>query len=72
MDAYGPRWFALVELDQIRLLEPDDVVVLPSLIERKLVMHLATIQAVALTASGTTLADQIRSEAAARGERMPP
>ena len=72
LDAYGPRWFHLVELDQVRLLEPDDVVVLPSLIERGLVMHMASIRAVALTAAGTTLADEIRSEAHARGDRSLP
>ena len=72
MDAYGPRWFSLVDLDQIRLLEPDDVLVVPSLIERGLVTHMASIRAVALTAAGAALADQIRSEAHARGDRSLP
>ena len=72
MDAYGPRWFNLVELDQIRLLERDDVVVLPSLIERGLVWHLASIQAVALTPAGSVLADEIRSQAHSAGDRSLP
>ena len=72
MDAHGPRWFTLIELDQIRLLEPDDVVVLPSLIERRLVMHMPAMKAVALSAAGATLADEIRSEAHRWGDRSLP
>ena len=64
MDARGSQWFTLVELDQTRLLEPDDVVTIPSLVERQLLMHMPALKTVALTASGTILADEIRSEEA--------
>ena len=61
MGQWGPKWFPLVEIDQIRLLEDDDVLAIPSLIERGLVMHLAAIHAVALTAAGAVIADELRS-----------
>lgn len=64
MDEFGPRWFTLTELDQIRLLQADDVVTIPSLIERHLVRHLPALQAVTLTAAGAVVADEIRSEQA--------
>jgi len=62
LDKYAAnRWVSLVELDQIRLLEADDVLTIPSLIEKKLLLYLEAIRAVTLTAAGAVLADEIRS-----------
>jgi hypothetical protein len=80
MDACGPRWFTLLELDRVRLLHAGDVLTVPSLIERVLLMSLALPTSindirpnvmVALTASGAVLADEIRSGGYLRG-RFPP
>ena len=57
-----PRWHSLVDLDQIRLLDPDDVLVVPSLIERGLVMHFPRHKAVAISESGQVIADEIISK----------
>lgn len=68
MDEKGPRWFTLTELDQVRLLEDDDVLTVPSLVEQGLLYHLAALQAVALTSAGAGVADGIRGEAYLNGE----
>jgi hypothetical protein len=62
MDKFGPKWFSFIELDRVKLLRADDVVTVPSLIEHGLVMHLAVLKAVALTAAGTVIADETRSK----------
>lgn len=54
------RWVCLLELDQARSLEPDDVITVPSLVGRGLLMHLPELQAVALTPLGEAIADELR------------
>lgn len=54
------RWVSLLELDQTRSLEPDDVITVPSLVGRGLLMHLPELQAVALTPVGEAIADELR------------
>jgi hypothetical protein len=56
--ARSPGWISLLELETIKLLEPDDVVTVPSLVERNLLRHEAVIQAVAITPAGQVLADE--------------
>lgn len=56
------RWVCLIELDQARSLEPDDVITVPSLVGRGLLMHLPELQAVALTPVGEAIADELRNQ----------
>ena len=71
MGSCGSRWFTLLELDRVLLLRADDVLTVPSLIERDLSMSLALPTSingtrsnvmVSLTASGDVLADEIRNK----------
>lgn len=56
----SPGWRALEEIERVRFLDVDDLVVVPSLIERGYVQHTYRIKAVALTAMGADAARQIR------------
>lgn len=60
MDEFGPKWFTLLELNLNKLLEPDDVITVPSLIAHRLIWGLAALQAVALTPDGMTVAEDLR------------
>lgn len=59
LDAY-PRWHTLADLDGIKLLEDDDVLTVPSLVERGLIYYLPTLRAVAITPSGEDAAQEFR------------
>lgn len=59
LDAY-PKWHTLLELEGIKLLEADDVLTVPSLIERKLVYYMAALRAVAITPAGEIIAQEFR------------
>ena len=52
-----PYWHLLTELDLIKLLDPDDVLTVPSLIERKLLRYW-DIGAVTITSAGQVLAEE--------------
>jgi hypothetical protein len=60
MDEFGPKWFSLLELESVNLLEDDDIVTVPSLIEDGLVMQLKALKSIALTASGSVIAAELR------------
>lgn len=47
-----PEWHTLLELDSIRLLSADDIVVVPSLIELGYLRHNAVLRAVQITYFG--------------------
>jgi hypothetical protein len=51
-----PRWHTLMELDQVSLLEDDDVLTVPPLIERQLLRHDPAIKAVRITPAGEVTA----------------
>lgn len=53
-----PTWHALIELDQIRLLESDDVLCIPSLIERHLVVKHRVELMVRITPAGQAIAER--------------
>jgi hypothetical protein len=59
MGPYGSRLFSLLELENIRLLQDDDVVVVPSLIEKGLVKCVGGRSVVALTPSGVVIANEL-------------
>lgn len=48
------RWISLKELDEA--LPPDDIVVVPSLVERRLLEHRAGLRTVRITQAGMVLA----------------
>ena len=63
-ERYPDRWCLLIDLDLSRLLEEDDVIVVPSLAEAGLLLHDDAREAVLLTASGMILAEEIRASCA--------
>jgi hypothetical protein len=50
--ARNPVWHSLLELDRIRLLKTDDVLVVPSLIELGYLRHNMALRAVQITYTG--------------------
>lgn len=54
-----PTYHALVELDQIRLLERDDILVLPSLLERGWIDHNVRLGAYRINAAGKVIAKEL-------------
>lgn len=56
--AVQAKWVSLHEIDAIYCLEADDVLVVPSLVERKLLDHHAGMQAVRINTSGKVLAGE--------------
>lgn len=59
LDTY-PRWHTLLELDAILLLHEDDVVTVPSLVERGLIYHMRSLKAVAISPAGAVAAQAYR------------
>jgi len=53
-----PTWHTFVELDQIRLLETDDVLCVPSLVKRGWVDHRVSAGCVRITPVGQVIADE--------------
>jgi hypothetical protein len=53
-----PEWHSFTSLELIRLLKTDDFIVVPSLIEMKLVEHNSKIKAVRITAAGRVIAEE--------------
>lgn len=53
------QWYRLPELARCRILEPDDVLVIPSLVELGLLMYFEAIKAVAITVRGESVAEAI-------------
>jgi hypothetical protein len=56
--AQYPKWHAFVELDQIRLLETDDVLCVPSLVKRGWVEHRVSAGRVRITPVGQVIAGE--------------
>lgn len=56
-----PTWHTLVELDQIRLLETDDVLCVPSLVKRGWVDHRVSAGCVKITPVGQVIAEGAES-----------
>ena len=54
----GSGWVTLTVLDQSRILEDDDVLTIPSLIERGFLAHRPEWQLVSLTPAGQVFADE--------------
>lgn len=54
-----PMWISLVELSDIRLLEPYDMQCIPSLIERGWVGHRVSAGMVRITPSGQVIAEEL-------------
>lgn len=53
-----PAWHTLTELDQLRVLQDDDVLCIPSLIERGLVDHQLALGAVRINPAGHVIAGE--------------
>jgi hypothetical protein len=53
-----PGWLSLTEIERHRLLEDDDVLTVPSLIERHLLRYNPALTAVLITPAGEVLADE--------------
>lgn len=54
----GGKWVTFEEMDSIRLLDDDDVLAVPSLVERQLLEHRILLRAVRATEAGKVIANE--------------